>query len=135
MPALLRSTLPLFILLVLGACAENRWLPLAGPDIQADLFGKTALGTDPGGGKWTMWISADGKAAFRGMNSDGTPLVDSGTAKIDGDSLCVQWQKMHADEPFCQVIYTDRGLSYRAYSPDLTLNSHFTLVPGNPGKL
>ncbi|HUB15332.1 MAG TPA: hypothetical protein VMB34_25505 [Acetobacteraceae bacterium] len=135
MPARFRSTLPLLVLVLLGACAENRWLPLSGQTIQAEMFGKTALGTDAGGGNWTMWIAPDGKAVFRGSNGNGTELVDNGTARIDGDSLCVQWQKMHADEPFCQVIYTDRGLSYRAYSPDLTLNSHFTLVPGNPDKL
>jgi hypothetical protein len=107
MTSKIRCAVLLLALITLGACAEPRWLPLSNDRIKATLFGATARGTDVGGGGWVMWIAADGSAKFRGSNADGSPLLDSGMAKIDGDQLCVEWQKK--DQPFCQVIYDDRN--------------------------
>ena len=134
MTSSIRRAVLLLTLFALGACAEPRWLPLPGSQIKTLMFGATARGTDVGGGAWVMWIAPEGKAMFRGSNADGSALTDSGIARIDGDQLCVDWQKK--DQPFCQVIYDDRGGNrYRAYSPELTLNSHFTVVPGNADNL
>jgi hypothetical protein len=132
----IRSALFLLVLPGLAACAEPRWLPVTGSNIQAAFFGNTVRGTDVAGGKWTMWIASDGKAVFRGSNADGTPLADAGTAKIDGDQLCVAWQKMHDQQPFCEVIYVDRtGQDYRAYTPELNLNANLVLAAGNADNL
>jgi len=123
----IRSALLLIALCALAACGEPRWLPLAGDDIHSLMFGNTAEGTDAGGAKWTLSIASDGKAVLESAKRGGT-----GTAAIDGDTICLQLKGMPDGQPDCDTVYaSDDGHDYRVYTPDQKLVARFSIHPGN----
>ena len=120
--------------MLLAGCASSGGYssssePLTGPEIEAVLTGNSISG-EQWDGPFTVYFPTYGK--MLGVRS--THYRDSGTWRVEEESLCAKWDDWWGGVENCWSVYLD-GTTINWRRPDSDTTANAELREGNPAGL
>jgi hypothetical protein len=131
------SIFAVLVFVALGgiAGAQTQYGPrLTEAEIRGALFGNTMVGQSADGTKWTMFNAADGALHMVGTTPNGAAIDDRGQVTMVDNQWCRAFRTLGAGARRCANVHR-LGDRFTNLNADGTINSTYTVKPGNPDRL